>query len=486
MSTENTLRAAYNIFSDGYNNPATLGVGFYLAFGDEDAGEFGEVEHCVMEFDVAPVTVDTSQPVTLSFSGNIATGTKHVRRWTAAWPTNYSLFTNPLSFTTTNQVAFTDNGSNTTVDLDVAAIVADCETNSKLTIILGFPENAPNDVSYVDYASGDQPTLNYVWIGDDFESYAENREVSTIAGWTTDSADVIIGTHNSSKRAGLLSASQLGYMERTMDASGTLSYDYRANASSDYVRVWVNGVNVKTHTASSGSDSVTVFTGQVVRFAFETNAGPAYVDNLSLAIAAETKTFEATITLDIDAQGRHTTVGTAPSLDVADITLDSLGSSYPVNAGLLVLDPITLEASSRTISRGTFQPTITLELESDGQVVIQGTGVTDPIIVGIYASNIPVEGTLNVTLDDILVSGEIPQGGRPAVGTLNPASSVITLFLQGQAVKQRIGELTVSPIIITLYARSQGPPALSADSPFLDPLELVIIGDKNATFRDRP
>lgn len=184
--------------------------------------------------------------------------------------------------------------------------------------------------------------------------------------------------------------------------------------------------------------------------------------------------------------GRTDTIPGIASLDVIDITLTAVGDSDVANDAHLVLDVITLESTGRSVVRGNLSsadPTkIIITLDADGDVYVKGT-LSQEIIVGLMSNNRTTEGTATLLLDDILVSGETPQGGEPRQGT---SSSLITVSLKAVAKPAVIGELTEQVITITLYARIQEPAPIDTDSPFLDSISPIFIGPRNATFRSLP
>ena len=202
---------------------------------------------------------------------------------------------------------------------------------------------------------------------------------------------------------------------------------------------------------------------------------------------------DGTAVLDVDditviAVGRANTIAGTSSLDLIDIELDAEAMADLEGIfgdASLELDLITLESTAAGMSRGTFQGVITVSLEStEGKVHVKGStgsGESSLIVVNLLSNNHVTEGTATLRLDDILVSGEIPQGGEPRVGVLNPP--VITVSLNSFAAPKRFGELTPDPIIITLYARIAEAPPSDADSPFLDSNIPLFLGQQNATFR---
>lgn len=79
------------------------------------------------------------------------------------------------------------------------------------------------------------------------------------------------------------------FAERTMSSDGTLDWTYQASGSSSYVRVYKNGVLEVTDTNSlSGSSSLDVEAGDVVRFTFENSTSAVGIRGLSLSISTST------------------------------------------------------------------------------------------------------------------------------------------------------------------------------------------------------
>lgn len=206
-------------------------------------------------------------------------------------------------------------------------------------------------------------------------------------------------------------------------------------------------------------------------------------------------TVEGTATLLVEdivliAEGRADTRAATSVITIDDITLISTG--YPMGSkdALLVLDDILLAATAETWVRGglsTQESTeVFVSLVSEGKVYVQGTASDLDVWVDLISNNRATEGTAILYLDDILVSGEIPQGGEPRRGTV---TRVITIDLLSVMAPARIGtlNLTGKPITITLYARSAGDPPVDADSPFLDSNIPLFVGSKtNATFSGSP
>jgi hypothetical protein len=196
---------------------------------------------------------------------------------------------------------------------------------------------------------------------------------------------------------------------------------------------------------------------------------------------------EGTATLDVDAitmvvTGRADTRKGTSTRTLDAIILDSIGDSDVANDALLVVEPITMVSAAISFIRGISQNVIDVSTVVEGKVYVKGTGIPDNILVSLISNNHRAEGTAILILDDILVSGEIPQGGEPRRGDL---SELITVSLVSQGAFANFGEtnsLTPDPILITLYARIAGPPPVEADSPFLDSKFPLFVGPKNATF----
>jgi hypothetical protein len=208
-----------------------------------------------------------------------------------------------------------------------------------------------------------------------------------------------------------------------------------------------------------------------------------YLPYIEYTLASSGRIGTATLNvlaITVDIEGRHTTKGTLTrTLDV--ITLDSEGREIQPNRAVLNLDPVTLLSEAVSFVKGIYNPTITVELVTAGTVEVKGVLTTlSPVVISMTGNNYSNEGILDLTLDDIIVSGEIPQGGRPRVGTASP---VITISLSSQGRRVRSGELTEGLILITLYARILPDPPAEADSPFMDSHIPIFVGTKNATFR---
>ena len=369
MPTLQVNRVASYDYTDGYQFNITPGVAIKIPFGDTESTEGGDLEQCVLEFDIDPADIDTGSAVTFDFKlAGCNAGTKNVRRWVNAFPVfpNFGDLQSPTALAnTTNQVSFTDTGT-ASVSLDIRDMIDDMVTNGQPKVVIGIRETGDDGISGFFNYDDDRPTLSYSLVGS-----------PTIEG----------------------------------------------NADLDVVDITLISV------------------------------------------------------------GRQVTRVGISVIDVADITLDAIGDSDVANEALLVVEPITLLSAGRGMSRGILNPTsvITVLMDNtEGRVFVQGTTNFDDILVNLLSNNRSTEGTATLYLDDILVSGEIPQGGVPRIGTSNP---VITVYLvNAQAGPPNFGQLTIDPIIITLYARISEAPPVDADSPFLDSNQPLFIGRRNATF----
>ena len=485
-------RGSFYYYPD-YENPVNPPGG--ISFGD---GYEYDTEQCVLEFNIDPATIDTSSAVTLDFELHYASvGTKYIRRWKNAYPTTEGEMAAATALDdATNQVTWTESGS-ASVSLDVRNLIDDMVTAGQTTVLLGIPDTIPH-VNGVMVNDGTTPTLTYnvvaPWLGEDWEAYPIDTPISDIAGWTTSPfTNLAVVEHLGSKRGGVLETfSGTEWFERTLDVAGTIYYDWHTESFNEYIRVSLDGVIINTHQGpGSGSDSIVVDAGDVIRFEMTSDLGAVYVDNLSYSAPGISGTAELSVDISLTSIGRAETNVAASSLALAPITLTSEVMADLVgivgNTSLL-LDLITLESTASGMSRGMFQGVITLSLDStEGKVHVSGStgsGESSLIVIDLLSNNHLTEGTATLYLEDILVSGEIPQGGEPRFGTL---SQVITIFIgEAFAAPRRFGELTADPIIITLYARIAEAPPADADSPFLDSNIPLFLGQQNATFRGGP
>lgn len=178
MTTHALLQSSYYAFSYGFNDDPDA-----LYFGDEDGGDFGDVEQCVMEFNINPQTLDLSggNTVELTFDTTFGgTFTKYFRRWSGAFPTTQGDMQNPAFLAgATGQVSWSNGGAGS-VTLDITSLASHAKTQGDTLLRIGIPETSEGQYQQgaIDRNAGSEPEITYtVASGSNYSLVVDNIEV---------------------------------------------------------------------------------------------------------------------------------------------------------------------------------------------------------------------------------------------------------------------------------------------------------------------
>ena len=129
--------------------------------------------------------------------------------------------------------------------------------NSILQIVLDqFEDPGPLDWTGTTWASYDDPPI--AWI--------DGETIDGKDGWTATDAKIV--TVDSVLRAGTTFGT-VAYMSRTVEANGEWTYDWQTKVDTAWVQVWVNGVQVASHSENGtgyNTETIQLEAGDTIQF----------------------------------------------------------------------------------------------------------------------------------------------------------------------------------------------------------------------------